>query len=73
MSSVEHREAERRVKAVLVSSMVGLLMGLIVATLIASERQPAPPGHSGSALDDESNGRKDAGHFPTAREVEQHA
>lgn len=42
MSYVERREAERRVKVVLFSSMVGLLIGLVVATFIESEH-PAPP------------------------------
>lgn len=42
MSPVERREAERRVKALLFSSMVGVLVGLMVATVIESEH-PAPP------------------------------
>ena len=42
MSHVERRDAERRVKVVLCSSMVGLLIGLVVATFIESDH-PAPP------------------------------
>ncbi len=49
MSPVEGRDAERRVKALLFASMVGVLVGLLVATFIESEH-PAPP-HSHAAPD----------------------
>lgn len=42
MSPVERREAERRIKALLFASMVGVLVGLIVATVIESEQPPLP-------------------------------
>lgn len=41
MSPVESREAERRVKTLLFSSMVGLLVGLLMATVIEAEH-PTP-------------------------------
>ena len=55
MPQVESREAERRVKALLFSSMVGVLVGLIVATFMESEHRAPPPEHSVPGLNDHSN------------------
>lgn len=60
MSPVERREAEGRVKAVLFSSMVGLFVGLVVATFIESEQRPAPPTSPEPVVNDESNEPKDS-------------
>lgn len=53
MSPVEHREAERRVKTMLFCSMVGVLVGLLGATLIESDHRKADPGHPGSVPQDQ--------------------
>lgn len=59
VSPVERREAERRVKAVLFFSMMGLLVGLMVATYIESVHQAPPRSHPASVPSqlDETSGR----------------
>lgn len=59
MPHVEHREAERRVKAWLFSSMVGVLVGLIVATCMEAEHRAPPSPHPMSGLNDPSNEPKE--------------
>lgn len=46
MSYLESQEAARRGKAIVCSSMVGVLVGLIVATFIESEKRVSPPASS---------------------------
>jgi hypothetical protein len=55
MPHLESREAERRVKVLLFSSMVGVLVGLIVATFMESEHRAPPPAHPVPGLNDQSN------------------
>ncbi len=55
MPHLESREAERRVKVLLFSSMVGVLVGLIVATFIESEHRAPPQDHQVPDLHDQSN------------------
>ncbi len=45
MSLVESREADRRVKVILLFSMIGVLVGLIVATVMESEDSRPPRGN----------------------------
>ncbi|ULA68830.1 MAG: hypothetical protein LZF62_380016 [Nitrospira sp.] len=54
---MEHRQAERRVQALLFSSMVGVLVGLMVATFMESEHRAPPPEHRVPGLHDRSTNR----------------
>lgn len=58
MSRLEHRETERRVKTMLFCSMVGVLVGLMGATLIESDHRQAGTGHPGSLPLDQVNEQK---------------
>ena len=62
MSTLEHREAERRVKTMTFCTMVGVLAGLVGATLIESDHRQADPGHPGSVPQDQVHERKDVPH-----------
>lgn len=59
MAYVERRDAERRVKVVLFSSMVGLLIGLVVATFIESEHPAPPRRHAAPDMTNQLNELKD--------------
>ncbi len=55
MPHVESREVEQRVKALLFSSMIGVLVGLIVATCMESGHRAPPQDHSVPGLNEQSH------------------
>jgi len=68
MSQLESREAERRVKGVLFSSMVGVLVGLMVATFMESEHRSPSPDHPAPVLNDQPNEPNDMSNGNKSRE-----
>ncbi len=73
MPHLEQREADRQVKAWLFSSMVGVLVGLIVATFMETEHRAPPSAQPMSGLNDPSNGPKDTTNGNTAHGGRTHA
>ncbi|ULA61791.1 MAG: hypothetical protein LZF60_380003 [Nitrospira sp.] len=60
MSNLEYREEERRVKIMLFWSMVGLLVGLVGATLLETDQREEEPRHEGATPQNQVNERTNA-------------
>lgn len=73
MSRLEHREAERRAKTMMFCTMVGVLIGLVGATLIESDHRQADPGQPGSVLQNQVHERKDVPNEHSRVEERTHA
>ena len=73
MSRLEHREAERRVKTMMFCTMVGVLVGLVGATLIESDHRQADPGQPGSVPQNQLQEQKDVPNEHSRAEDQTHA